>query len=48
MYIKFGHKMFRHHKHFDTKFRYSNFLCQNCTEVFAETERFFNNINIDI
>ena len=24
-----------------TKFRYLNFLCQNCTEVFAETKSFF-------
>ena len=40
--------MFRHHKHFGTKFRYSNFLCVNCTEVFAETKRLFNKFNINV
>ena len=38
--------MFRHHKHFSTKFRYSNFLCWNCTQVFAETKSFSNKFNI--
>ena len=40
--------MFRHHKHFGTKFCYSNFLCSNCTEVFAETKSFLNKFNIDV
>ena len=39
--------MFRNHKHFGIKFRYSKFLCLNCTEVFAETESFLNKFNID-
>ena len=38
--------MFRLHKHFDTKFRYSNILCLNCIEVFAETKSFLNKFNI--
>ena len=45
LYIKFGYLMIRYHKHFGTKFRYSNFLCLNCTEVFAETKSFFNIFN---
>ena len=40
--------MFQHHKHFGTKFRYSNFLCKNCTEVFAENKRFLNKFNIEV
>ena len=39
--------MFRHHKHFGTKFRCSNFLCYNCTQVFAEM-KFLKKINIDV
>ena len=34
--------MFWHHKHFGTKIRCSNFLCLNCTDVFAETKSFVN------
>ena len=32
---------------FGTKFRYSNFLCQNSTEVFAENKSFLNKFDID-
>ena len=40
--------MFRNLKQFGTKFRYSNFLCSNCTEVFTETKSFLNKIDIDV
>ena len=40
--------MFRYHKHFGRKFRYSNYLCKNCTEVLDETKRFLNEFDIDV
>ena len=44
--INFSHYMFRQHKHFGGKFCCSNYLCENFTEVYAETQSFVNKFNM--